>query len=138
MLIGNSSRAGIFQKGTSIMPYRYASYPVQLSVRYQTQGANPAAGEGRTLTMSRDTLEFMCDRTLPRNLKIQVVLGWPATLPDGTSLNLWIRGTIAGCAGGRVEVRIGSYEFRTRPDVRRVNGLVSRNGAYYQSVTAGS
>ena len=119
------------------MRYRYASYPVELSVRYQTQGANPVTGEGRTLTMSRDTLEFMCDRILSRNLKIQLVLGWPATLPDGTCLNLWILGTIARSAAGCVEVKVDTYEFRTRRDARRVDGLVGKNGAGRQSMTAG-
>jgi hypothetical protein len=120
------------------MRYRYASYPVELPVRYQMQEGDPVTGEGRTLTISRETLQFLCDRTLSPNRRIQVVLGWPAALPDGTGLNLWIRGTIAGCVAGCVEVRVGTYEFRTRPDARRINALVGKNGAGWETVAAGS
>lgn len=115
----------------------YASYPVQLRVRYQTLGGNPVFGEGRTLTISRDTLHFLCDRTLLRNTRIQVVLGWPATLPDGTCLNLWIRGTITGSAAGRVEVRVATYEFKTRRDPRSVHAAAGKNGSYFENLTAG-
>jgi hypothetical protein len=120
------------------MRYRYASYPVELPVRYQMQEGDPVTGEGRTLTISRETLHFLCDRTLSPNRRIQVVLGWPAALPDGTGLNLWIRGTIAGCVAGCVEVRVGTYEFRTRRDARRINPLVGKNGAGWETVAAGS
>jgi hypothetical protein len=120
------------------MRYRYASYPVQLPVRYQTQGGDPVTGEGRTLTISRDALQFLCDRTLSRNLRIQVVLGWPATLPDGTGLNLWIQGTIAGSAAGCVRVQVETYEFKTRRDARRANALVGKRADGWQTLTAGS
>ena len=114
----------------------YASYPVQLPVRYQTQEGEPVTGEGRTLTMSRDILCFRCDRTFPRNRKIQIILGWPATLPDGTGLNLWIMGTVAGCVAGCVKVRLGRYEFRTRRERRSVQAEVGKNGVNSQSLTA--
>ena len=116
----------------------YASYPVQLPVRYQTQGEDPVTGTGQTLAISRETLRFLCDRPLPRNRKIQIILAWPATLPDGASLNLWIVGTIAGCVARCVEVRLGRYEFRTRGDARPTNAVLATNGAGFRSLTAGS
>ena len=115
----------------------YGSYPVQLPVRYQTQHGDPIIGEGRTLAVSREALQFLCDRPLPRHAKIQIILTWPATLPDGTGLNLWILGTITECTGGCVEVRVGKYEFKTRRDPRSVQAAVDKNGVNSQSLTAG-
>jgi hypothetical protein len=72
------------------------------------------AGQGRTVAMSSGVIRFECDQKLPRDRKVRLVLAWPAALPDGTELNLWINGTITRCALGKVDVRIGGYEFRTR------------------------
>jgi hypothetical protein len=41
-------------------------------------------------------------------------LAWPASLDDGTNLNLWMFGTVVRSARVEVEVRITAYEFHTR------------------------
>jgi hypothetical protein len=89
-------------------------YPLQLPVRYETQERDRIVGQGQTLAMSSDVVLFECDRNLRRDQKIRLILAWPAALPDGTELNLWILGTVTRSARDRVDVRVISYEFKTR------------------------
>jgi hypothetical protein len=102
------------------------SYPIQLPVQYLLSDRESSSGEGRTLAISSETVRFECDRALPVGRKIRLVLAWPAALPDGTALNLWISGTIARCAAGEIEVCVVTYEFRTRPHVRQMPGRSCR------------
>ena len=92
----------------------YVLYPIELPVRYEMQERDGAAGQGRTVAMSSEVIRFECDQKLPRDRKVRLVLAWPAALPDGTELNLWIQGTITRCTLGKVDVRVVGYEFRTR------------------------
>ena len=92
----------------------YMLYPIELPVRYEMQEQDRAAGQGRTVAMSSEVIRFECEQKLPRDRKVRLVLAWPASLPDGTELNLWIQGTITRCALGKVDVRVVGYEFRTR------------------------
>ncbi|HLK48729.1 MAG TPA: hypothetical protein VKT49_11375 [Bryobacteraceae bacterium] len=48
------------------------------------------------------------------NRKIELAVDWPAALPDGAKLNVWMTGTIARCEPDAVEVRVETYEFKTR------------------------
>ena len=89
-----------------------AFYPIEVPLRYKMD--NQKTGQGRTIELSRETVRFECDETLSVGLAIQLVLMWPAALPDGTALNLWITGCITGVLFGRIEVAISRYEFRTR------------------------
>ncbi len=91
-----------------------ALYPLELPVRYEMQERDRIAGQGRTLAISSELVRFEGDRPLPRDQRIRLVLAWPAALPDGTELNLWILGTITRSTLRRVEVRVFNYEFKTR------------------------
>ncbi len=77
------------------------------------------AGNGRTLAMSSVMVRFESDRPLPRDRRIRLVLAWPAALPDGTELNLWIAGVVTRSISGRTDVRVANYEFKTR----RLHGI---------------
>lgn len=111
----------------------YILYPIELPVRYEMQEQERAAGQGRTVAMSSELIRFECEQKLPRDRKVRLVLAWPASLPDGTELNLWIQGTITRCALGKVDVRVVGYEFRTRrmqPLHRVVDPVSSRQFSY--------
>jgi hypothetical protein len=91
--------------------------------------------------MSSEMVRFECDRKLQRDRKVRLVLAWPAALPDGTELNLWIQGTVAHCALGKVDVRVIGYEFRTRrmrPMVRVEEPIHSRTAFYSLKPFAGA
>ena len=111
----------------------YMLYPIELPVRYEMQEQDREAGQGRTVAMSSEVIRFECEQKLPRDRKVRLVLAWPASLPDGTELNLWIQGTITRCALGKVDVRVVGYEFRTRrmrPLHRVVEPVSSRQLSY--------
>lgn len=111
----------------------YMLYPIELPVRYEMQEQDREAGQGRTVAMSSEVIRFECEQKLPRDRKVRLVLAWPASLPDGTELNLWIQGTITRCALGKVDVRVVGYEFRTRrmrPLQRVAEPISSRQLSY--------
>ena len=116
----------------------YASYPVELPVRFHTMGESPVRGEGWTLIMSGEVVRFQCNRRFEKNQSIQLVIAWPADLPDGTRLNLWILGSVVACAAGCVEVRVGTYEFKTRPEARRTGTARRKGPPDVLRMTAGS
>ena len=95
------------------------SYPVELPIQYKMLGETQVAGQGRTVTIGSRSIRLFCDRPLPLNEKIQVVVVWPATLPDGTGLNLWIEGATLRNVLSDVEICVDRYEFRTRRAARR-------------------
>ena len=97
---------------------RKVLYPIELPIEYETKEKYSVAGHGRTRAISSEAIHFEADRGLPQNRKIRLTLAWPAALPDGTALNLWIIGTVTRSALCEVEVQISSYEFRTRPAAR--------------------
>ena len=105
-----------------------ASFPIELSVKYEITVPRRATGEGRTVTLGSDVVRFLSDRNLEIGIKVQLEVAWPALLPDGTGLNLWIYGRVARSSYLEVEVRVSSYEFRTR---RRMQAAVAAtaNGA---------
>jgi len=95
-----------------------ALFPIGLPVKYQTEP--PAfAGMGQTLIIGSDLVRFLCDRHLDVGQDIRLELAWPAPLPDGARLNLWMFGRVARCSlASEIEVRVAKYEFRTRRKAR--------------------
>ena len=99
-------------------------YPIQVRLRYEVE--KELLGHGRTVGLSREIVRFECDEQLRLGSPVRLILMWPATLPDGTPLNLWITGRVARNFSHQVEVRVLSYEFRTRPGIRRAETSISR------------
>ena len=97
---------------------RRAEYPIELPVQFETCGRSRLSGVGRTLAVSRQVIRFACDRALPTDEKIRLVLAWPVMLPDGAGLNLWIVGKVTRSVLGEVQIQVVSYEFRTRRGVQ--------------------
>jgi len=89
-------------------------YPIELPLTYAASGSERISGHGRTVEIGSQIVRFECDRSLPANCKIQLILPWPATLPDGTRLSLWIVGETTKSSSTETAVRVIKYEFRTR------------------------
>ena len=87
-------------------------YPIQSPLQYEI--LDHSSGHGRIVELSSHLVRFECNGTLPEGVAIRLILMWPARLPDGTDLNLWIKGVVIGRVWGEIEVRVVSYEFRTR------------------------
>lgn len=100
-------------------------YPIQVRLRFEVE--NELLGHGRTVGISREVVRFESDQTLPLGRAVRLILMWPAALPDGTPLNLWINGRIARNLPHQVEVQVLSYEFRTRPGMKRAETSMSRD-----------
>lgn len=92
----------------------HTSYALMLPLKYQPEEQQGFSGRGQTLTVSSKSIRFRCDRELRVGLKIRLELEWPAGLPDGTRLNLWVYGVVTRSAKSESDVRINRYEFRTR------------------------
>jgi hypothetical protein len=89
-------------------------YPIALSVRYESHADGGVTGFGRTLAITTKMVTFASDQDLRVGLKVRLAISWPATLQDGTSLNLSMVGRIARCARGEIDVAVSRHEFRTR------------------------
>ncbi|MBZ5577765.1 MAG: hypothetical protein LAP40_14485 [Acidobacteriia bacterium] len=94
-----------------------ALFPIGLSVRYEAESPD-CAGQGKTVAIGSELVRFLSDRDLDVGQKIRLELAWPAPLPDGTGLNLWMFGKVAKASFLEVEVRVSNYEFRTRRKAR--------------------
>lgn len=95
-----------------------ASYPIEIPLSYELDGGQRLSGQGRTLAISSQSVRADCGRRLPARAGIQLSLAWPAVLPDGTHLSLWIRGEVVRSALHESTVRVIRYEFKTRRPVR--------------------
>lgn len=69
-------------------------YPIQLPMQYQTSGVRSVKGSGQTISMNSKTVRFISDHDLRAGLEVCLVISWPAYLPDGTALNLFMFGSI--------------------------------------------
>jgi hypothetical protein len=95
-------------------------YPIQLPVRYEIvtrDRVRGQQGEGLTISIGSRTVRFRTDRELEVSRKVKLEMAWPASLPDGTSLNLWIHGRVIRSSASNAEVQVAKYEFRTRRSV---------------------
>ena len=90
------------------------NYPIELPIRYQLINGAGGTGSGTTTRMSSRGVVFISDQRLPVNGKLRLTLPWPALLPDGIELNLWIVGTVVRQDFRLIEVEISRHEFRTR------------------------
>ena len=91
-----------------------ANYPIELPIRYELINGAGGTGIGTTIWMGSRGVVFMSDQRLPVSTRVRLTLPWPAPLPDGTELNLWIVGTVVREDARLIEVEISHYDFRTR------------------------
>ena len=95
------------------------NYPIEFPIRYEVINGAGQTGSGTTTRMSSHRLVFISDQRLPVKGKLQLTVPWPALLPDGIELNLWIVGTVVREDFRLIEVEISRYEFRTRGKAHR-------------------
>src|SRR5579872_2086303 len=89
-------------------------YPIELPVTYTVTDGDRISGQGRTVAIGSQIIRIECDGSLRERCKIQLRLPWPATLPDGTLLNLWVSGEATQSSFREYTIRVMKYEFRTR------------------------
>ena len=89
-------------------------YPIALPVTYEGRETEEVSGCGQTLAMSSTRIRFQSDRHLSAGLALRLVMTWPARLPDGTGLNLWMTAKVLRSSSTEVEAQILKHEFRTR------------------------
>jgi hypothetical protein len=89
-------------------------YLIQLPMQYQTSGADAVKGNGQTISINSKAVSFAGDHDLRGGIEVCLVISWPAHLPDGTALNLFMFGSIERSLSLEVDVGISRYEFRTR------------------------
>lgn len=75
------------------------------------------SGAGGTLGIGSKTVRCFTNRELPPGRMIQLMIAWPVSLPDGTGLNLWIKGRVRHSTPNETEIQLLSHEFRTRSNV---------------------
>ena len=103
-------------------------FAMRLPVRYHIEG-EAEMGTGQTVAIGSEIVRFQGDRNLKTGYRIRLELAWPALLPDGTSLNLWMSGRVSSSSLAEIEVRVTSYEFRTRRKTRAEAGTPASGGA---------
>jgi len=94
-----------------------ALYPIELPVRYELvtrDRIGAPQGQGYTIGIGSRMVRFRTDRGVSLSGKVKLEMAWPAALPDGTSINLWIHGRVSESASSYVDVQVAKYEFRTR------------------------
>ena len=126
------SSKNIKGRGWMGSPNGHGNYPIELPIRYELINGAGATGSGTTTRMGSRGVVFISDQHLPVNGKLRLTLPWPALLPNGIELNLWIVGTVVREDFRLIEVEISRYEFRTRgkahtdaskqPDDKRARG----------------
>lgn len=105
------------------------SFPIELPVQYKIDGRDDLSGSGRTLALSSEMVRLECGQRLPGGGKIRLILAWPAALPDGTRLNLWVEGVITKSALPEIQVQVLRYDFRTRRVPARAEAPMSSQAA---------
>lgn len=93
-------------------------YPIELPVNFEILGPKRISVRGRTRAISSTRLRIECERPLAAETKVQLSIAWPAALPNGTQLSLWIQGEVEGSVLDEISVRVLRYEFKTRRPVQ--------------------
>jgi hypothetical protein len=96
-------------------------YPIALPVRYEIvtrDRIRGQQGQGLTIGIGSRVVRFRTDQAVEVSRKVKLEMAWPASLPDGTGLNLWIHGRVIRSTPSNVEVQVAKYEFRTRRTVQ--------------------
>src|SRR5579871_4192400 len=106
-----------------------SNYPIELQLHYDSPELASVQGYGRTQRINSKWVEFASDRDLQVGLRVRLVLPWPAQLPDGTRISLWMYGQIIRSISCQVEARVSRHEFRTLGTASEVfiAGLLIRN-----------
>lgn len=101
---------------------------MRLPLRYHIEG-QAEMGTGQTVAIGSEIVRFQGDLNLTAGHKIRLELAWPASLPDGTDLNLWMAGIVTGSSPSEIGVRVTTYEFRTRRKARPAPAADTASGS---------
>jgi hypothetical protein len=90
-------------------------FPIHIPLRYKlVAGRLVKTGQGRTLNLSSSGLLIECDTVLPRGVRVELSLAWPATIDGAVGLTLVVIGTTLRTTGNSIAVAHSRHYFRTR------------------------
>ncbi len=90
-----------------------ARYPLELAVHYQTLGAVPISGAGRTLNVSSSGALIAADHGFNEGARLKVTFEWPTLLDGITPLQLVTTGKVVRREESNFGVAFDWYQFRT-------------------------
>ena len=95
-------------------------FPIQVNLTFKLRykGRVITSGNGRTVDLSSRGARILADQSLPNGGKVELCIAWPAVLPDGVALNLFVSGHVVRCGESGAEhyaaIRFQRYLFRIR------------------------
>jgi len=98
-------------------------YPIDAALRYRfVLNRKAVTGTGGTVNLSSDGVLFRTANPLPKGVRIELSIAWPARLDNLVGLNLHVTGETVRTEGSFTAVIFRRHEFRTqgmRPDSRQ-------------------
>ncbi|HUJ48612.1 MAG TPA: PilZ domain-containing protein [Bryobacteraceae bacterium] len=90
-----------------------ARYPLELTVHYQTLGAQPIRGAGRTLNVSSSGALIAAEHDFDAGARLKITIEWPTLLDGVTPLQLVTTGRVVRHRASNFGVAFDWYQFRT-------------------------
>ncbi len=90
-----------------------ARYPLELAVHYQTLGAQPTRGAGRTVNVSSSGALIAAEHDFDEGARLKITIEWPSLLDGITPLQLVTTGRVVRHRESNFGVAFDWYQFRT-------------------------
>ncbi len=90
-----------------------ARYPLELTVHYQTLGAQPVRGAGRTLNVSSSGALIAAEHDFDEGARLKITIEWPTLLDGITPLQLVTTARVVRHRASNFGVAFDWYQFRT-------------------------
>lgn len=97
-------------------------FPLALDFTYK---ADCASGCGQTVRIGSREMVARLDRCLPDDVALECWVQWPASLPNGTPLQLVLICRTVRLVDGGTLIRIAKFDFKTRARVHAMPDWVA-------------
>lgn len=88
-------------------------YPLELAVHYQTLGAQPIRGAGRTVNVSSSGALIAAEHDFDEGARLKITIEWPTLLDGITPLQLVTTARVVRHKESNFGVAFDWYQFRT-------------------------
>jgi hypothetical protein len=91
-------------------------YPIRIPLHYKLlhRGKVVKTGQGRTLNLSSSGALFECGAALPKGLRVELSVAWPARIDGKVGLSFVACGKTVRTTGHGIAVAYSKHCFRTR------------------------
>jgi hypothetical protein len=91
-------------------------YPICIPLQYKLLRGSKVVktGVGRALNLSSSGTLMESDDILPKGVRVELSLAWPATIDGKVGLSLVAVGKTVRATGQRIAVAFSQHSFRTR------------------------